>query len=112
MDSKEEIARLDQSMFLWLHYCERLMIFKAREGHCIIPKDYPDTPLRQWLAQQQEFINLYSTNQSIELRSVQLKVLHAMGVHGSKRHTALPQLSSRMLKRKCPSRKKDKKRCH
>lgn len=110
IDFKGEMVQLDQSMFVWLHYCERLMIFKAREGHCKIPTDYPDTPLRQWLAQQQELIHLYSTNQSIELRSVQLKILHAMGVHGSKRQATLPESSSRMLKRKIPSRKKDKKR--
>lgn len=109
LDPKAKIASFDQSMFLWLHYCERLMIFKAREGHCKIPKEYPDTPLRQWLAQQQELIHLYSTNQSIELRPVQLKLLHALGVHGIERHATPPKLSSRMMKRKYPSRKRDKK---
>mmetsp|Transcript_34108 Transcript_34108/g.62806 ORF Transcript_34108/g.62806 Transcript_34108/m.62806 type:complete len:308 (-) Transcript_34108:164-1087(-) len=99
---------VDQSMFLWLHYCERLMMFKAREGHCKIPNDYPDTPLRQWLARQQELIHLYSTNQPTELLPVELKILHALGLHGGKRNSTPPKLNSRTLKRKYPSRK-DKK---
>ena len=28
-DSKNEPVEVDQSMFLWLHYCERLMMFKG-----------------------------------------------------------------------------------
>jgi len=107
--SDEDRIKVDRSMFLWLHYCERLMMFKARKGHCKIPKDYPDRPLRRWLARQQELIHLYGTDQPTELSPVQLKILHALGLHGSKRYGTPPKLSSRMLKRKYPS-KKDKKR--
>ncbi|KAL9184927.1 hypothetical protein ACHAXT_002704 [Thalassiosira profunda] len=96
---------VDDSMFVWLHYCERLMMFKARKGHCKIPSDYADLPLRQWLARQQELIHFYSANQASELRPVQLKILHAIGLHGSKRDVVHPKLSSRTLKRKHPSRK-------
>eukprot|EP00581_Thalassiosira_minuscula_P011211 CAMPEP_0183722022 /NCGR_PEP_ID=MMETSP0737-20130205/14100_1 /TAXON_ID=385413 /ORGANISM="Thalassiosira miniscula, Strain CCMP1093" /LENGTH=1794 /DNA_ID=CAMNT_0025952109 /DNA_START=293 /DNA_END=5677 /DNA_ORIENTATION=+ len=100
--------KLGHSMFLWLHYCERLMMFKARNGHCKIPKEYPDIPLRQFLARQRESIHLYSTNQPTELLPVQLKILHSLGLHGSKRESISPKLSTRTLKRKNPSRK-DKK---
>jgi hypothetical protein len=100
----------DQSMFQWLHYCDRLMIFKARKGHCKVPKDYPDEPLKQWLVQQHHSIHLYNTNHPAALSPVQLKILHAMGVHGSKRKDAPPNLSSRALKRKLPSRKDKKQR--
>jgi len=102
-------AEVTQSMFLWLHYCERLIMFKARKGHCKVPPGYPDRPLQRWLARQQELIYLYSTNQPTELLPVQLKILHALGVHGNKRYGTPPKFSSRTLKRKYPS-KKDKKR--
>ncbi|KAL7552957.1 hypothetical protein ACHAWF_016193 [Thalassiosira exigua] len=97
--------KYDQSMFLWLHYCERLIMFKAREGHCKIPNDYRDRPLRRWLAQQRQLVHSYSTNHPIDLLPAQLKLLHALGVHGSEMCSTPPKLSSRALRRKCPSRK-------
>ena len=80
----------------------------AREGHCKVPNEYPDMPLIRWLSQQHDLLHLYSVNRSIELRPVQLKLLYALGVHGSKRQESPPTLNSRVLKRKCPSRKKVK----
>ena len=136
-ETVEEVV--DQSMFLWLHYYERLMMFKgnvssitftlwrtrqlhslthllffcavhpARMGHCKIPKNYPDTPLRQWLLQQQDLIYSYGNNHYVivALKPVQIKLLHAIGVHGCKREAILPKLSTRLLKRKHPLKKKE-----
>ena len=83
-------------------------LYVAREGHCKIPNDYPDLPLRQWLAKQQDMIHLYSTNQPIELKPVQIKILYALGVHGSERTVAPVSINSRVLKRKVPARKRVK----
>lgn len=106
--SKADKLEFDRSIFLWLHYYERLLIFKAREGHCKIPNDYPDMPLRRWLSQQQDLLHLYSVNRSIDLSHAQVKLLHAIGVHGSKRQEKYPTLNSRVMKRKFPLRKKAK----
>ncbi|KAL3815518.1 hypothetical protein ACHAXA_007374 [Cyclostephanos tholiformis] len=106
--SKGEADEVDLSMFLWLHYYERLLIFKAREGHCKIPNGYRDMNLKRWLSQQHDLLHSYSVNRSIQLRPVQLKLLYAIGVHGSKRDEILPTLNSRVMKRKFPSRKKAK----
>jgi hypothetical protein len=83
-----------------------LFLITAREGHCKIPNEYPDVPLRRWLSQQHDLLYSYSVNRSIHLRPVQLKLLHAIGVHGIKREEILPTLNSRVMKRKFPSRKK------
>ena len=87
-------------------YC-LLYSFIAREGHCQLPKDYPDFPLQHWLLQQQDMIHSYSKNQSIGLRPAQMKLLLALGVHGSKLESVHPKLSTRMMKRK-PEKKKRK----
>jgi len=88
-------------------YC-LLYSFIAREGHCQLPKDYPDFPLQHWLMQQQDMIHSYSKNQSIGLRPAQMKLLLALGVHGSKLESVHPKLSTRMMKRKHPEKKKRK----
>jgi hypothetical protein len=106
--SKAEKVEVDRSMFLWLHYYERLLIFKARMGHCKLPKEYPDMPLKRWVLQQQDLMHTYSVNRSIELKPVQVKLLHALGVHGHKRQEVSPTLNSRVMKNKVPSRKKVK----
>jgi hypothetical protein len=80
----------------------------AREGHCKVPTEYPDVPLRRWLSHQRDLLYSYSVNRSIQLSPVQLKLLHSIGVHGSKREELLPTLNSRVMKRKFPSRKKAK----
>lgn len=106
--SKAEKVEVDRSMFLWLHYYERLLIFKARMGHCKLPNEYPDMPLKRWVLQQQDLMHTYSVNRSIELKPVQVKLLHALGVHGHKRQDVSPTLNSRVMKNKVPSRKKVK----
>jgi hypothetical protein len=106
--SKAEKVEIDRSMFLWLHYYERLLMFKARMGHSKLPNEYPDMPLKRWVLQQQDLMHTYSVNRTIELKPVQVKLLHAIGVHGHKRQEVSPTLNSRVMKRKVPSRKKVK----
>lgn len=107
--SKNEKVEVDRSMFLWLHYFERLLIFKARMGHCKLPNEYPDMPLKRWVLQQQDLMHTYSANRSIELKPVQVKLLHALGVHGHNRQEEVsPTINSRVMKQKVPTRKKSK----
>lgn len=122
---------LDHSMFVWLHYCERLMLFKgepdgsnvcflelrthlspspatslsvsaAREGHCMIPSTYADSPLQNWLGKQQEMLYQYGEGNPVCLRPVQVRILCTLGVGGKKRDAPRPKMSSRVLKMKYP----------
>ena len=117
-----DAVSLDHSMFVWLHYCERLMLFKgepnskrhhipncmtlivstAREGHCMIPSTYPDSPLQNWLGMQQDMLYQYGEGNPVCLRPIQVKILCILGVSGKKRDAPAPKMSSRVLKLKYP----------
>lgn len=92
-------------MLAHIHFCP---YDPAVKGHGHIPDDYPDIALVQWLAKQQDEMHAHCTkNPKVEL-PMHLKVLASLGVKAKKRYVN-PSFSSRLLRRKGPSKTKSKK---